>query len=112
MKLYVGNIHYRATEDDLRGLFKNYGPVESTTLPTDPDTGRQRGFAFVEMQNDREAENAMAALNGRELHGRALKVNEARLRERGEFSIRTYPPKTAVDLGRKFGPLRVRMPQW
>jgi cold-inducible RNA-binding protein len=112
MRLYVGNIDYRATKDDLQCLFKTYGSVQSTIFPTDRDTGRQRSFGFVEMQNDHEAERAIMGLNGKELHGRALTVNEARLRQRSEVGLPTYPQRTAVDLDRKFGPLRVRMPQW
>lgn len=77
-KIYVGNFSFNMTESELRGLFEPYGSVASAALVTDRDTGRSRGFGFVEMSNDEEAEKAMAALNGRESGGRALIVNEAR----------------------------------
>jgi RNA recognition motif-containing protein len=77
-KIYVGNFSFNMTEEDLRSLFEPYGNVESATLVTDRDTGRSRGFGFVAMTNDEEAEKAMAALNGKESGGRALTVNEAR----------------------------------
>jgi cold-inducible RNA-binding protein len=77
-KIYVGNFSFSMTEDELRSMFEPYGNVESATLVTDRDTGRSRGFGFVAMTNDEEAEKAMAALNGRESGGRALTVNEAR----------------------------------
>jgi cold-inducible RNA-binding protein len=77
-KIYVGNFSFNMTEEELRSLFEPYGKVESATLVTDRDTGRSRGFGFVAMTNDQEAENAMAALNGKESGGRALTVNEAR----------------------------------
>ena len=77
-KIYVGNFSFNLTEDELRAMFEPYGTVESATLVTDRDTGRSRGFGFVAMTNDEEAEKAMAALNGKESGGRELKVNEAR----------------------------------
>ena len=77
-KIYVGNFSFNMTEEELRSMFEPYGKVESATLVTDRDTGRSRGFGFVAMTNDQEAENAMAALNGKESGGRALTVNEAR----------------------------------
>jgi RNA recognition motif-containing protein len=84
-KLYVGNLVFSTTEAELRGLFEAHGPVESVSLITDPGTGRSRGFAFVEMTNDSDAEKAIAALGGMEVGGRALTVNEARPRkERGD----------------------------
>ena len=83
-KLYVGNLVFSTTEAELRGMFEAHGPVESVSLITDPGTGRSRGFAFVEMTNDADAEKAIAALGGMEVGGRALTVNEARPRqERG-----------------------------
>lgn len=84
-KLYVGNLAFSTTEGELRGMFEAHGPVESVSLITDPGTGRSRGFAFVEMTNDGDAEKAIAALGGAEVGGRPLTVNEARpRRERGE----------------------------
>jgi len=77
-KIYVGNCSFNMTEEELRSMFEPYGNVESATLVTDRDTGRSRGFGFVAMSNDEEAEKAMAALNGKESGGRALTVNEAR----------------------------------
>jgi RNA recognition motif-containing protein len=80
-KIYVGNLSFGSTEDTVRSLFETHGNVESVSIVTDRDTGQPRGFGFVEMTNDGEAEQAIAALNGRELDGRALNVNEARPRE-------------------------------
>jgi cold-inducible RNA-binding protein len=77
-KIYVGNFSFHMTEAELRALFEPYGAIESATLATDRDTGRSRGFGFISMTNDDEAEKAMSALNGKESGGRALTVNEAR----------------------------------
>lgn len=77
-KLYVGNFSFRMTDADLRSLFEPYGVVESANIVTNPETGKSRGFALVNMPNDEEAEKAMVGLNGRESEGRALTVNEAR----------------------------------
>jgi len=76
--LYVGNLPHSATETDLRTLFQPHGQVEKVTMVTDRDTGRSRGFAFVEMADAGEAEKVIAALNGTEMGGRALTINEAR----------------------------------
>lgn len=82
--IFVGNLDFSATEDTIRALFEPHGAVERVSLVTDRDTGRSRGFAFVEMTNADEAERAIAALNGQTVGGRALNVNEARPRaERG-----------------------------
>jgi RNA recognition motif-containing protein len=78
-KLYIGNISWQAKEEDLQELFSQYGQVESVRIITDRETGRSRGFGFVEMEN---AERAMAELNGADLHGRSLRVSEARERRR------------------------------
>ena len=80
--IYVGNFPYSTTEQELRGLFEDHGTVHSVNLITDRETGRSRGFAFVEM-DDAEAAAAIAALNGIDLGGRSLRVNEARPREGG-----------------------------
>lgn len=77
-KLYVGNFAFSMTEAELRSLFEPFGKIESVTLATDRDTGRARGFGFVEMNDDGEAEKAIAGLNGKDSGGRALNVNEAR----------------------------------
>lgn len=76
--LYVGNLPHSTTETELRTLFQPHGDVERVSMVTDRDTGRSRGFAFVEMANAGEAEKAIAALNGSELGGRTLTINEAR----------------------------------
>jgi RNA recognition motif-containing protein len=81
MRIYVGNLSYSVTQDALKGLFAEHGNVEDVHLPTDRDTGRARGFAFVEMPDAGEAQAAIAALDGAELEGRSLKVNEARPRK-------------------------------
>ncbi len=80
-KLYVGNLTYGTTDGDLRSMFENFGSVESAQVITDRDTGRSKGFAFVEMSNAQEAQAAIDALNGKDIDGRALTVNEARPRE-------------------------------
>ena len=76
--IFVGNLSFGATESSIRSLFEQYGAVERASLVTDRDTGRSRGFAFVEMTNAPEAEAAINALNGTELDGRALNVNLAK----------------------------------
>ena len=81
MKLYVGNLAFETTENDLQDLFQQQGTVQEVALMTDRMTGRSRGFAFVTMESNAAAQSAIAALNGRELHGRSLNVNEARPRE-------------------------------
>ena len=80
-KLYVGNLPYSATEQSLREAFAASGTVDSVSLITDRDTGQSKGFAFVEMSSDSEAQAATQALNGKMFDGRALKVNEAKPRE-------------------------------
>lgn len=79
-KIYVGNLSFQATEDDVRDLFSQYGAVSSVAMITDRETGRFRGFCFVEM-DDSSANEAISALDGKEVDGRALRVNEARPRE-------------------------------
>src|SRR5713101_7619566 len=104
MKIFVGNLSFGATEDAVRSLFETHGIVQRVSIVTDRDTGRSRGFGFVEMIDDVEAEKAIAALNGRQLEGRAMNVNEA-------------PPK--VDRGydkdalrANAGSFRSREPRW
>jgi RNA recognition motif-containing protein len=80
MNIYVGNLSWSSTEDAVRALFEAHGEVESVKIITDRYTGRSRGFGFVEMPNDEEGRAAVSALDGRDLDGRALKVNEARPR--------------------------------
>jgi RNA recognition motif-containing protein len=82
-RLYVGNMSYNTTEADLREVFGQAGTVTEVKVVMDRDTGRPRGFAFVEMSTESEAQNAISQTNGRELGGRALKVNEATERPGG-----------------------------
>jgi len=91
-KIFVGNFTFSTTDADLRQMFEPYGAIESATVVTDRDTGRSRGFGFVEMPNNNEAEAAITALNGKDVGGRALTVNEARPKtDRGGF--RGGPPR-------------------
>ena len=80
-KLYVGNLSYKVTDSDLTKMFEPHGTVESAQIIMDRDTGRSKGFGFVEMKTDQEAKTAIAALNGQDSGGRSLTVNEARPRE-------------------------------
>jgi RNA recognition motif-containing protein len=82
-KLYVGNLSFDSTDEELRQLFEAHGAVESAKVATDRDSGRSRGFGFIEMTSDHEAESAIAALNGTQVSGRALIVNEARPKTSG-----------------------------
>ena len=95
MNIYVGNLSYDTTESQLESAFASYGVVSSARIATDRDTGRARGFGFVEMPSQSEAQAAISALNGSQLQGRTLNVNEARPREerpqngnRGGYSSR------------------------
>lgn len=81
MSIYVGNLSFEATQDDLTQVFAEYGTVKRVQLPTDRETGRMRGFAFVEMSTDAEESAAIEALDGAEWMGRDLKVNKAKPRE-------------------------------
>ena len=81
MSIYVGNLSFEATQDDLTQVFAEYGTVKRVQLPTDRETGRMRGFAFVEMSTDAEETAAIEALDGAEWMGRDLKVNKAKPRE-------------------------------
>lgn len=81
MTIYVGNLSYRATEADLRAVFADYGEVKRVVLPTDRETGRMRGFAFVEMNEDAQEDAAITELDGAEWMGRQLRVNKAKPRE-------------------------------
>jgi cold-inducible RNA-binding protein len=83
--IFVGNLDFHATEESLRSLFERYGAVNSARIMTDRETGRSRGFAFVEMANETEADQAINALNGYTLDGRALNVNEARPKPERSF---------------------------
>jgi cold-inducible RNA-binding protein len=76
--IFVGNLSFNTSEDELRQMFESYGQVDRVSIMTDRDTGRSRGFAFVEMTNAEDGEKAIAALNGGQLGGRTLNINEAR----------------------------------
>jgi cold-inducible RNA-binding protein len=82
-KLYVGNLSYQTTEEELQELFAQAGSVTSVALPTDRETGRPRGFGFVEMATEEEARKAITMFNGQTLRERQIKVNESRPREEG-----------------------------
>jgi cold-inducible RNA-binding protein len=96
--LFVGNLNFQTTESDLRELFAPFGQVSRVHVAVDRETGRARGFAFVEMANDEEAAKAIAALNGKEVAGRALRVNEAL--PKGERSGPRSGPRSSGGGGR------------
>jgi RNA recognition motif-containing protein len=89
MSIYVGNLSYQVTEEDLKQAFAEYGKVNRVQLPTDRETGRPRGFAFVEMESDTQEQAAIDALDGAEWMGRDLKVNKAKPREERSSSPRS-----------------------
>ena len=80
VKIYAGNLSFDTTETEIRELFGQYGEVDTVTLITDRETGRPRGFGFIEMRDDKSAREAIGALDGKEVGGRNLKINEARPR--------------------------------
>lgn len=82
-KIFVGNLSYQTTQDELEAAFSQYGGVERVSIVTDRDTGQPRGFAFVEMTEQRDAETAISQLNGAELNGRAMNVSQARPKPAG-----------------------------
>ncbi len=86
MNIFIKNISFKVTEDDLKGIFSEYGEVKSVRIITDAVTRRSRGFGFVEMPNEEEAKSAIENINGAELLGRVLTVNEAKPRENKEGS--------------------------
>src|SRR5277367_3565118 len=81
--IFVGNLSFNSSEQDIRSLFEAYGSVDRVNIVTDRETGQPRGFGFVEMANDAEGDRAIAAINGHEIGGRALNVNEARPKNEG-----------------------------
>lgn len=83
MNIYVGNLSYKVSDDDLQEVFTEFGEVNSAKVITDRGTGRSKGFAFVEMENDEDAQTAIDELNGTELDGRTIKVNKARPKNSG-----------------------------
>ncbi|WP_421656000.1 RNA recognition motif domain-containing protein [Leptothermofonsia sp. ETS-13] len=88
MTIYIGNLSYRATEDDLKEVFAEYGAVKRVALPTDRETGRMRGFAFVELEEETHEDVAIAELDGAEWMGRQLKVNKAKPKEDGRAVVK------------------------
>ncbi|RME88763.1 MAG: RNA-binding protein [Candidatus Hydrogenedentota bacterium] len=90
MNIYVGNLAYSATEAELSNVFSAFGTVSSARIITDKYTGKSRGFGFVEMENDAEAKNAIANLNGSEMNNRTLVVNEARPRREKNYRQNNY----------------------
>ncbi|MFN7920714.1 MAG: RNA-binding protein [Bryobacteraceae bacterium] len=82
-RIFVGNLDFHSSEGDIRAMFEQFGAVDRVSIVTDRDTGRSRGFAFVEMPDAEEGDRAIASLNGRQLDGRALNINEARPKTEG-----------------------------
>ncbi len=107
--IFVGNLSYQTTQEELEATFSTYGAVERVSLVRDRDTGQSRGFAFVEMTNAGDAANAINGLNGSELNGRAMNVNEARPREERGGS-RFGSGNRGGNRGGGFG--RRREPRW
>src|SRR5437773_5281584 len=87
-KIYVGNLSFQTTDADLKDMFSELGQVESVQIITDRDTGRSKGFGFVEMSDDEAAEKAITRFNGQEVNGRAMIVNEARPMQKRDFRSR------------------------
>ncbi len=87
MTIYIGNLSYQATEEDIREVFTEYGTVKRVVMPVDRETGRMRGFAFVEMSSDESEEKAISELDGAEWMGRQLKVNKAKPKENNRRSF-------------------------
>lgn len=113
MNIFVGNLDFGATEESIRSLFEPYGAVDRVNLITDRDTGRSRGFAFVEMSDNDAAQRAISALNGANVGGRSLNVNEARPKvDRGGGS----GPRSSGGYGQRGagggGPRQRREPRW
>lgn len=100
MSIYVGNLSFKATEGDITEFFAQYGTVKRVQLPTDRETGRLRGFAFVEMETEAEETAVIEALDGKEWMGRELKVNKARPREKRESSRDSWGSNTRGYSGR------------
>ena len=107
--IFVGNLSYQTTQDDLHAAFAAYGAVERVNMITDRDTGQPRGFAFVEMSENQGAQAAIAQLNGAELHGRAMNVNEARPKPTGGGGGGGYAGGRSSSGG---GGSRRREPRW
>ncbi len=116
IKLYVGNLSFQTSSEDLQQLFAQVGTVESATVVEDRDTGRSRGFGFVEMASKEEGEKAIEQFNGTDFNGRNLTVNEARPREdrgnRGGGGGRGFGGNRGGGGGRNFGGRNDRSPRW
>ncbi len=114
MKLYVGNLAFQTNSSDLQELFASAGTVESASVVEDRETGRSRGFGFVEMSTAEEGANAIAQFNGKEVNGRALKVNEAKPRENRNGGNRGSGGGYRDNRGggRNFGSRNDRTPRW
>jgi RNA recognition motif-containing protein len=111
--IFVGNLDFGTTEASIRALFEAYGNVEKVNLITDRDTGRSRGFAFVEMSDAAEADRAITALNGTNLDGRPLNINEARPKsDSGGRGFGGGPPRGGRGPGGGGGPRQRREPRW
>jgi cold-inducible RNA-binding protein len=113
-KLFVGNLDFHVSEDEVRQLFAAYGPVDRVDIIKDRDTGQSRGFGFVEMANAADAEDAIAGLNGEVLGDRSLHVNEAhrgpaRTERQGSPASRRRSEREIVHCGREFAALRDRL---
>jgi cold-inducible RNA-binding protein len=112
-KIFVGNLDFGATEESVRALFEPYGSVDSVSVITDRDTGRSRGFAFVEMADAGQADAAINALNGTNLGGRTLNINEARPKvDRGDRGFGGGGGARPGGGGGGRGPNRRREPRW
>ncbi len=90
MNIYIGNLHYDVNEDNLREVFEEYGEVTSSKIIKDRESGRSKGFGFVEMANAEEANKAIEALNDADLRGRNMRVNESRERSNNRFENRSF----------------------
>src|SRR5215469_16666133 len=106
--IFVGNLDFAATESSVRSLFEPYGQVQRVNVVTDRDTGRSRGFAYVEMTDSTEADRAITALNGAQLDGRALNVNEARPKSEGGGGGRGFGGRSGSGGGQR----RRSEPRW
>ncbi|MBO1349019.1 MAG: RNA-binding protein [Hormoscilla sp. GUM202] len=95
MTIYIGNLSFEAEEDDLRNIFDEYGKVSRISMPKDRETGKKRGFAFVEMDSDEEEEKAIETLDGAEWMGRIIKVNKAKPRENRRSGGDGFPRERA-----------------
>jgi cold-inducible RNA-binding protein len=111
-KLYVGNLAFQTTSQQLQELFSQAGTVESASVVEDRDTGRSRGFAFVEMSSPEEATSAIEQFNGKEVGGRALKVNEAKPRENSSGGGRGFASNRGGFNGDRGGSGRRSEPRW